>query len=146
MSALSGLKLVAAKRPNQIPEIQVRRNKLGRALWSQLQLATALQKGENYTEKRFRSVRDKHTGEVKSVEHTRRIRQMWFTSDSGRVCLQIRYGSRILELSKGKNAVEVSSGDELITALSSLKAAVEAGELDAQLNAAADSVKERFKK
>ncbi len=71
---------------------------------------------------------------------------MWFTSENGRVCLQIRYGSKVLEFSKGKNAIEVSSADELINALTTLKSAVEAGELDSQLNLAADAVKERFKK
>jgi hypothetical protein len=146
MSALNSLKFVSAKRPTQLPEIQVRRNKLGRAIWSQIQLASALQRGEHYTEKRFRTIRDKHTGESKSVELHRRVRQMWFTSENGRVCLQIRYGSKVLEFSKGKNAIEVSSADELINALTTLKSAIEAGELDSQLNLAADAVKERFKK
>ena len=146
MSALNSLKFVSAKRPNQIPEIQVRRNKLSNRLWSQIQLAIALQKGENYTEKKIRTVRDKHTGDTRSVELNKRVRQMWFVGESGKVCIQIKYGSRVLEFSKGKNAIEVSSGEDLITALNTLKTAVEAGELDSQLNLAADAVKERFKK
>ncbi len=146
MSALNSLKFVSAKRPNQIPEIQVRRNKLSNRLWSQIQLATALQKNENYTEKRFRTVRDKHTGESKQVELNKRVRQMWFVAENGKVCLQVKYGSRVLDFGRGKNAIEVSSADELINALTTLKAAVENGEIDSQLNAAADAVKERFKK
>jgi hypothetical protein len=146
MSALNGLKFVSAKRPNQIPEIQVRRNKLSNRLWSQIQLANALQKGDNYTEKRFRTVRDKHTGETRSVELNKRVRQMWFVGENGKVCLQVKYGSRVLDFGRGKNAIEVSSADDLITALTTLKSAVEAGELDSQLNLAADAVKERFKK
>ncbi len=146
MSALNSLKFVSAKRPNQIPEIQVRRNKLSNRLWSQIQLATALQKNENYSEKRFRTVRDKYTGESKQVELNKRVRQMWFVGDSGKVCIQIKYGSRVLDFGRGKNAIEVSSADELITALTTLKTAVEAGELDSQLNLAADAVRERFKK
>ena len=146
MSALNGLKFVSAKRPNQIPEIQVRRNKMSNRLWSQIQLATALQKGQNYTEKRFRTLRDKHTGETRSVELNKRVRQMWFVGENGKVCLQVKYGSRVLEFAKGKNAIEVSSAGELINALTTLKSAVESGELDSQLNTAADLVKERFKK
>ncbi len=146
MSTLNSLKFVSAKRPNQIPEIQVRRNKLSNRLWSQIQLATALQKGENYTEKRFRTLRDKHTGKTRSVELSKRVRQMWFVAENGKVCIQIKYGSRVLDFGKGKNAIEVSSADELITALTTLKGAVENGEMDAQLNSAADAVKERFKK
>jgi len=76
----------------------------------------------------------------------KRIRQMWFVGENGKVCVQIKYGSKILEFSKGKNAIEVSSGEELIAALNTLKIAVESGELDSQLNLAADSVKEKFKK
>jgi len=146
MSALNSLKFVSAKRPNQIPEIQVRRNKLSNRLWSQIQLATSLQKGENYTEKRFRTVRDKHTGESKQVELNKRVRQMWFVGENGKVCLQVKYGSRVLEFAKGKNAIEVNSADELINAFTTMKTAVETGELDSQLNLAADAVKERFKK
>jgi hypothetical protein len=146
MSALNSLKFVSAKRPTQLPEIQVRRNKLGRAIWSQIQLATALQKGENYTEKRFRTIRDKHTGESKQVELNKRVRQMWFVGENGKVCLQVKYGSRVLEFAKGKNAIEVNSADELINALTTLKNSIELGELDSQLNLAADAVKERFKK
>jgi hypothetical protein len=146
MSALNSLKFVSAKRPNQIPEIQVRRNKLSNRLFSQINLAKALQNGESYTEKRFRTVRDKHTGETRSVELNKRVRQMWFVGENGKVCLQVKYGSRVLDFGRGKNAIEVSSADELINALTTLKSAVEAGELDSQLNLAADAVKERFKK
>jgi hypothetical protein len=76
----------------------------------------------------------------------KRVRQMWFVGDTGKVCVQLKYGTKIIDIAKGKNAVEVGTADELIGALTTLKAAVEAGELDAQLNAAADSVKERFKR
>lgn len=146
MSALNNLKFIAAKRPTQLPEIQVRRNKLSNRLWSQIQLAKALKNGESYTEKKFRTVRDRDTGETRSVELNKRVRQMWFVGENGKVCVQIKYGSRVLEFAKGKNAIEVSSAEELITALETLKTAVESGELDSQLNLAADAVKERFKK
>jgi hypothetical protein len=146
MSALNNLKFIAAKRPTQLTSIQIRRNKLSNRLFSQINLAKALQNGENYTEKKFRTVRDRHTGESRSVELNKRVRQMWFVGENGKVCVQIKYGSRVLEFAKGKNAIEVSSADELISALTTLKTAVESGELDSQLNTAADLVKERFRK
>ncbi len=71
---------------------------------------------------------------------------MWFVSDLGKVCIQVKYGTRLLELAKGKNAVEVNTADELITVLGTLKSAIENGDLDAQINTAADMVKQRFKK
>ena len=146
MSALTNLKFVTAKRPTQLSTIQVRRNKLSNRLWSQINLAKALQSGENYIEKKFRTVRDRHTGESRSVELNKRVRQMWFVGENGKVCVQIKYGSKVIEFAKGKNAIEVGSADELISALTTLKSAVESGELDSQLNTAADLVKERFRK
>lgn len=146
MSALNSLKFITAKRPTQLPDIQVRRNKLSNRIWSQIQLAKAMQEGTTYTEKRFRTVKDRDTGESRSMEVIKRVRQMWFVGENGKVCVQLKYGTRVLEFLKGKNAIEVSSGEELITALTTLKTAIEAGELDAQLNQAVDSVKERFKK
>ena len=146
MSALNTLKFVSAKKPTQLAPIEIRRRKLSSKLWSQIQLANALNNGDSYTEKKFRTFKDRQTGETRSVEVLKRIRQMWFVGENGKVCLQIKYGSKILEFSKGKNAIEVSSGEELITALATLKTAVESGELDNQLNLAADSVKEKFKK
>jgi hypothetical protein len=146
MSALNTLKFVSAKKPTQLAPIEIRRRKLSSKLWSQIQLANALNNGESYTEKKFRTLKDRHTGETRSVEVIKRIRQMWFVSENGKVCVQIKYGSKILEFSKGKNAIEVNSGEELITALNTLKTAVESGELDNQLNLAADSVKEKFNK
>ena len=146
MSALNTLKFVSAKKPTQLAPIEIRRRKLSSKLWSQIQLANALNNGDSYKEKKFRTFKDRQTGETRSVEVMKRIRQMWFVGENGKVCVQIKYGSRILEFSKGKNAIEVSSGEELITALNTLKIAVESGELDSQLNLAADSVKEKFKK
>ena len=146
MSALNTLKFVSAKKPTQLAPIEIRRRKLSSKLWSQIQLANALNNGDSYTEKKFRTFKDRQTGETRSVEVMKRIRQMWFVGENGKVCVQIKYGSKILEFSKGKNAIEVSSGEELIAALNTLKTAVECGELDSQLNLAADSVKDKFKK
>ena len=115
MSALNTLKFVSAKKPTQLAPIEIRRRKLSSKLWSQIQLANALNNGDSYTEKKFRTFKDRQTGETRSVEVMKRIRQMWFVSENGKVCVQIKYGSRILEFSKGKNAIEVSSGEELIS-------------------------------
>jgi hypothetical protein len=60
--------------------------------------------------------------------------------------LAVRYGSRVLELAKGKNAIELASGDELIAALQALKTATLAGELDAAIEAASGALRAGFKK
>ncbi len=58
----------------------------------------------------------------------------------------MRYSSRILNTYKRKSAIEVASGEDLIAAIQTVKAAVEAGELDAQIEAASGSLKAGFKK
>ena len=146
MSVLSSLKLISAKRPLALAPIQVRRNKLVNKLTEQIALATALQNGTTYTSMRLRTLRNKESGEVRSVEVAKRVRQWWFTAESGKVVIQLRYGSKVIDIAKGKNSVEVSNGVELIAVLETLKSACELGELDQQISISADAVKARFKK
>lgn len=145
MSAFNGLKLVAAKRPLAAPPIVQRRNKLSSQLWEQIELARALAEGKIYTPIRVRSIKDKMTGERKTIEATKRVKQWWFVADNGMLCLQVRYGTRVLELAKGKNSIEVGSGAELLAVLETVKKSVELGELDKQIEAASAAVRERFK-
>ena len=146
MSAvLSSLKLVNVKRPTEMPPVQIRRNKLSNKLYQQIQLATAMLDGSTYAPKRMRSVRDRHTGEIKTMEMPVRVRQWWFTSDNGKICIQLKYGSKTLDITKGKNSVEVSSNEELIKVLDVLKSAVDAGELDAQIETAGAKLREGFR-
>ena len=146
MSVLSSLKLVAAKRPQAMPTIQARRNKLGKQLFEQIKLATALSEGKTYAPLQLRNIRNKESGEVKTIEFARRIRQWWFISETGKVCIQVKYGSRTLEVAKGKNSVEVSSGSELVKALETLKLATESGEFDTQLENAGLKHRNNFHK
>ena len=144
MSALTGLKLVAAKRPQAATPIVQRRNKLSSQLFQQIELARCLSEGKTYAPMRLRNIRDKLTGERRTVEAVKRVRQWWFVADSGKVCLQVRYGTRVMELAKGKNSIEVANAAELMTVLSVVKSAVEAGDMDAQIDAASAAVRERF--
>jgi hypothetical protein len=146
MSAFAGLKLVAAKRPQAATPIVQRRNKLSNQLFQQIELARCLSEGKTYAPMRLRNIRDKLTGERRTVEAVKRVRQWWFVSDTGKVCLQVRYGTRVLELAKGKNSIEVGTAAELLTVLAAVKSAVEAGDLDAQIDAASAAVRERFDK
>ena len=148
MSAiLSSLKLVNAKRPMQVTPVQVRRNKLSNKLYEQIKLATALRDGNTYAPLRLRSVRDRDTGEIKRIEQQKRIRPWFFTTENGKVCVQVKYGSKTLDIGgKGKNSAEVACGDELINVLELIKTAVEAGELDGQLESAGLKLREGFGK
>ena len=144
MSALTGLKLVAAKRPQAATPIVQRRNKLSNQLFQQIELARCLSEGKTYAPMRLRNIKDKLTGERRTVEAVKRVKQWWFVADTGKVCLQVRYGTRVIELAKGKNSIEVGNAAELMTVLTAVKTAVEAGDLDAQIDAASAAVRERF--
>ena len=146
MSAFTSLKLVAAKRPQAASPMVQRRNKLSNQLWEQMELARASAEGKTYAPVRLRNVKDKLTGERKTIEAAKRVKQWWFVAENGRVCLQVRYGTKVLELSKGKNSIDVGTLDELLPVLATLKKCVEAGELDAQIDSASAAVRTRFVK
>ena len=146
MSALSNLKLTNAKRPQAMPAVMIRRNKLVKKLFEQIQLAEAQQAGENYTAKRLKNVRDAETGLTKIVEVPKRIRAWWWIGENGKLCLNVKYGSNTIELSKGKFAIELTSQAEIVPVLHTLKEAAEAGELDSQIEAVAGVVKSGFGK
>jgi hypothetical protein len=144
MSAFNTLKLVSAKRPQNAAPIVQRRIKLSNQLFEQMELARNLGEGKVYAPMRVRSVKDKYTGERKLVEAIKRVKQWWFTAENGRVCLQVRYGTRVLELAKGKNSIDVGTVAELLPVLATIKKCVENGELDVQIDAASAAVRERF--
>ena len=145
MSTLNTLKLSTAKKPLHMPAIQVRRNKLSTKLWEQIQLAKSQVDGTTFQVTRFRSVRDQATGLKKQVEMPKRVRPWWFISEEGKVCLNIRYGSRTLEIAKGKPSVEIDNPNALIKALEVIKNALEIGELDTQIEEASTHIRSRFK-
>lgn len=146
MSTLAALKLTATKKPNQIPQVLQRRNKLAKRIWEQIELAKAEQTGGQFAVSRFRSYTDKETGLRKQVETQKRIKAWWFVGDNGKLALAIRYGSKVLELAKGKFAVEVGASAELVSTLQVIKSAVEAGELDAAIDFAANKLRSGFVK
>lgn len=145
--ALATLKLVNAKRQYKVDPTQLRRSKLNEKLKVQIEMAKALSRGETYTVKRKKLVFDKTTGESSVVYVDKRVKTWWFTNnETKRVAVQLFYGNKVIDLAKGKNAVEVSNGEELIAVLLKLQEAVLDGSLDSQIEAAAESVKARFSK
>jgi len=145
MTTLSSLKLTAVQKPTHMSPVQIRRNKLAKRLWEQAELAKAQQAGTTFAPTRFRSVVQNDTGQRKQVEVAKRVKQWWFVAESGKLVLSVRYGTKVMELAKGKWAVELGSQKDLLPTLELLKGAVLAGELDAQIEAAADKLRDGFK-
>jgi hypothetical protein len=147
MTALSGLKLVASKKNRTLSPVAHRRNKLVNKLHEQIELCEAQKAGEIYAPRRLRTVTNKQTGERVTVETVKRVKEWFWINDAGKINLAVRYGSKVLTLnSKGANAIELASGDELIAALHALKAAALAGELDAQIETASGALRAGFVK
>ena len=106
MSFIAKLKLVASKRERNLSPIIVRRNKLAAKIEEQLQLATAQKEGRLYAPKRIKNVTNAE-GERVAVETTKRVKEWYWTTPANKINLCVRYGSKTLELSKGKNAIEL---------------------------------------
>jgi len=144
MSTISKLKLVASKPVRTVNAVQYRRNKLATKITEQMELAAAQRDGRVYAPKRLKTVVDPQTGQRTVVETAKRLKEWYWASDTGKVNLSLRYGAKTLELAKGKNAIEVSDGEELLATLALLRNAVLAGELDVQMEAASKALKEGF--
>lgn len=145
MATLTALKLITAKQVTQASPIQQRRNKLVKKLAEQMALATAALKGESYTQKRIRAVKDEN-GQSVSVEVTKRVRAWWWAQDNSKYALSIKYGSKTIALSAKANAVECETLADVVDALQLVKTAVLAGELDTQIEAASVKLRDGFKK
>ncbi len=143
---LANLKLTAAKKPTQISAVIQRRNKLVMRLREQIEMTKAEQAGTAYMPTKLRSVTDTETGMRKQVAVSKRVKSWVFTADNGKLCVNVRYGARILELAKGKTAIEVATAKELVATFEALCAAVNSGELDAAIDAASNQLRSGFTK
>jgi hypothetical protein len=144
MSTLNNLKLTAEKKPQHIAPVQQRRNKLSHRLWEQIQLAKSQVEGTTFKVTKYKSFKDQETGLRKQIEVPKRIRPWWFVAANGKVCISIKYGTSVLELAKGKPSVEVDNPSDLIKVLEAIKGAVEAGELDGQIEIASANLRAGF--
>jgi len=145
MTALANLKLTNIRKPTQQPAIVQSRNKLAKRIWEQMELAKAQATGSTFASKQWKSIVDTD-GVRKTIEVHKRVKPWWFVADNGKVCIHIRYGSKVVELAKGKTTIELASTDELVATLDVIKAAVVSGELDAQIQAASGQLRAGFER
>lgn len=137
MSHLKALKLTSAVpvRASGDP-VQRSREKMIAALAEQQQMAEAKIAGQAFTPTHI--VRRKNAEGVRvEVEAPKRVRQGWFMDAAGKVFFALRYAGKTIEFAKDKNAIEAGELSALPKVIDTLVEAVRAGELDAQLTAAA---------
>jgi hypothetical protein len=142
---LSSLKITNVVRQIKTDTNEFRRAKLIKKLDEQIAMATAQKNGELFTVKRMKNVKDEASGAVSQIEVAKRI-NAWYWIDNSKTYLQIKYGTKVLELQKGKNTIECAGHDDLAKTLVLVKSAIASGELDAVIEAASVKVRERFGK
>jgi hypothetical protein len=143
---LNTLKLIAARKTRALPEIVKRRNKLLSKLGEQRMLAAAQAQGQHYTPTRYRAFADADTGARIVKQVPVRIKPWFWTGEKGECLLAINYGSKQVELLKGKTAIDVGVVENLCTVLDTVIDAVRNGELDTQIENASAKLRDGFKK
>jgi hypothetical protein len=138
-SLMSTLKLVTASRENKVSPVLQRRQKLIKKLDEQILLATAALNGETYQSTKFKNIVNAE-GVTEYKQVPKRVRAWWWKNDAGKYNLVVRYGARIVELSKGKNSIELENETAILPTLDLVKKIIEAGELDAAITAVSKAV------
>jgi hypothetical protein len=72
----------------------------------------------------LRGYTDSGTALRKTAEVYKTAKAWSFVADNGKLCVHIRYGARVLELAKGKTAVELANSKKLVPTLRLIKQAV----------------------
>ena len=146
MSTLNTLKLVNQVKPQHVPDVVKRRYKLSNKLWEQIQLARSQLLNEPFAVTKMKTVKNVDTGTSETIAVNKKIRPWWFNSEGGSLCVMIKYGTKVIEIAKGKPSIEVTTQEKLISTLELVKKAVEAGELDQQIDQASGALRSNFKK
>lgn len=129
MTLLNALTLTKFETKDKLPPTLHRRRKLLAKIDEQIRYAT----DSEYQPTKQTWHKDSE-GREQRVTVPKRVRRWWTVKADGTVLLTVRYGSRALELAKGKNAILVNSVNELPTVLERLAEAVDKGEFDALLS------------
>jgi hypothetical protein len=140
MSKINGLQLVAYERANSTDPKLKRRRKLLDKLTEQQRIAE-----DNRYQPTAQKWVDGVDGERKRIEVPKRVKRWWGKDANGNTVLTVRYGSKLLELAKGKQAIKLASDADVAKTLHMIAEAVEAGELDAAIEQQAGATRLKLK-
>ena len=133
MSILSKLTLTATSPRQPMTPLARKRIKLLQKLDQQVAAAQAEANDEQFLEEIKRWIKDGETGDKQLKTIERPVKKWWWQNEHGAWMITLRDGNKIIPLSKDKTSVEVGSIEEMVSTLQTLRQAVIAGELDAQL-------------
>jgi len=140
MTSLADLKFSPLDRPPHRDPIVVRRSKFMEKLQEQVDLVDRLINGHPSTS--HVSTDDSH-GETRSNQ--RKTACWWWKEKTGKFFVFFKYGSKTLELSKGKPSIQCDSLSDIKKAFETVHAATDRGELDQLLIATGKELRGRFK-
>jgi hypothetical protein len=125
MAFLNSHKLILYEQNNRNNSFLKRRCKLIAKIDEQILIAT----DSNHRPTKIKWIQNED-GTERKLGIPKRVRRWWCEQQGGTVLLTIRYGNKVIELEKGKNAIELPSKAELEPTLQSIKKAVDDGEFD----------------
>jgi hypothetical protein len=134
MSAFAKFAIKSVVRRVSLTPTEARRQKLVSAINEQLEVAEAAARGEQYAVTVPRWTQNE-SGERVRVQRQKVVRSWFFERDGG-CYIQIKYGSKVLLLSKDGNALFVKQLSEVKAALEAVRNAATSGELDSAIDAA----------
>ena len=137
MIQLADVKLVSAVRPTFQDPVALKRTKFISRVSEQLEIANLLMKGEQIPLTSFH--------DPVSLRRPRKVSPWWWTDKDGKFLMSIKYGSKMIELAKGKSTVQAETLEQIIEVLKSLKQATSNGELDLHLTQAGELIRKMFK-
>ena len=125
MSTLKALNFVALPKNIKSDPTIAKRMKL----LAQLEQQRALALDPLYTHPRQRWVR-RDDGGKELVNMPKRVKRWWYVDVMGQCFLSINYGSKRLELDKGKSAIAFTKPEHLVEIINTVINAVKAGDFD----------------
>ena len=125
MSTLKALNFVALPKNIKNDPTIAKRMKL----LAQLEQQRALALDPLYTHPRQRWVK-RDDGGKELINAPKRVKRWWRDDGAGTSYFVVRYGSRVLELDKGKSAIAFTQPEHLVSIIETVIAAVKAGDFD----------------
>ena len=129
MSMLKALNIVALPKLSKNDPLLQRRVKLLTQLEQQRELAA----NPNYSVLTKKWVKQEDKSKL-LVDKQKRVKKWWVVDMAGVCFFTVRYGSKLLELEKGKAAITVGNIENLVGVIDAVIAAVRNGELDTLLD------------
>lgn len=131
---LQALTFTAKPKLEAVKPIEVKRSKLITRLNEQRAMVQCLLDNTDYIAYKEVYITDDESGERRKVKRPKRIRA-WFYQSANKYFLEIKYGTKSLEIQKNKPAIDVGNKDELLTVIDTIIDATKKGFLDEELTA-----------